>query len=307
MSPITHNIDHPVLIGFSSTKSPFEELWPGTHKSLLPLLGKPIVVHLIERLRNQGYRHFRVARHLQQTFIQNRLGDGHEWGVRISYSDLEMGALLSQSLAEFCSVLVVRADEVLFPIPHLACPQVCKYEHAIEDAKPGYYCLDLAGGVSNYAPFPDSATSPICSAADYLLISFEHCLELSDELTIPGAKIHRDAQADWGAHFASDVLVGANCYVGKHCEVSQGAVLESNCVLGNGVFIDQSARLKNCVVLPNTYIGENVKLRDCIVSAKGALHVGGEFIRVKDATVLTHSRHATHRSLGVPISYQTFV
>lgn len=56
-------------------------------KPLLPLAGKPIIVHLIERLRAAGFRELVVNHaHLGSRLVA-ALGDGARYGVRIVYSD----------------------------------------------------------------------------------------------------------------------------------------------------------------------------------------------------------------------------
>lgn len=58
-----------------------------TPKPLLPLAGKPIIVHLIERLSAAGFRELVVNHaHLGSRLVA-ALGDGTRYGVRIVYSD----------------------------------------------------------------------------------------------------------------------------------------------------------------------------------------------------------------------------
>jgi len=243
----------PVVIDFSNQTSPFEQLWPSTHRALLPVIGKPMIVHTLERLRNQGYRHFRVARHLQQPFVKNRLGSGEEWGVTLRYSDLTGPELLGETLASFGATIQIMGDELLHSdvsfVPQddqelVPAQRTPKITALFEFSEHSLVCRSLVvdtGGC--YA---------VRSVRDYHAMCFQLCTSFASVDTAPGTRLHRSAQADWKTSIAPDVLVGSSCFVGKHCKLGAGVVLDGNCVLGNGVYIDKKSWLRNCVVLPNT-------------------------------------------------------
>ena len=57
-----------------------------TPKPLLPLAGKPLIVHHLERLADAGVRYVVInTAHLGEQFPE-ALGDGARWGLRIRYS-----------------------------------------------------------------------------------------------------------------------------------------------------------------------------------------------------------------------------
>ncbi|MEJ2396347.1 MAG: sugar phosphate nucleotidyltransferase, partial [Candidatus Thiodiazotropha sp.] len=55
-------------------------------KPLLPVAGKPLIVHHIERLAQAGIRQLVINHAHLGEMIEARLGDGSEWGVEIRYS-----------------------------------------------------------------------------------------------------------------------------------------------------------------------------------------------------------------------------
>jgi MurNAc alpha-1-phosphate uridylyltransferase len=55
-------------------------------KPLLPVAGKPLIVHHIERLAKAGYREIVINHAYLGEMIEARLGDGEPWGVAINYS-----------------------------------------------------------------------------------------------------------------------------------------------------------------------------------------------------------------------------
>ncbi len=54
-------------------------------KPLLPVAGKPMLEHIIERAKLEGFRHFVIAIHYLGHMIENYFGNGERFGVRIDY------------------------------------------------------------------------------------------------------------------------------------------------------------------------------------------------------------------------------
>jgi dTDP-glucose pyrophosphorylase len=54
-------------------------------KPLLPIAGKPILEHIINRAKVQGFSHFVIAIHHLGNMIEEYFGDGDAFGIRIDY------------------------------------------------------------------------------------------------------------------------------------------------------------------------------------------------------------------------------
>ncbi len=54
-------------------------------KPLLPVAGKPMLEHIIERARTEGFRRFVLAIHYLGEMIEDYFGDGGRWQVEIEY------------------------------------------------------------------------------------------------------------------------------------------------------------------------------------------------------------------------------
>jgi MurNAc alpha-1-phosphate uridylyltransferase len=71
-------------------------------KPLLPIAGKPLIVHHIERLAEAGFRELVINHAHLGELIESGLGDGSAWGVEIRYSPeavaLETGGGIFQAL-----------------------------------------------------------------------------------------------------------------------------------------------------------------------------------------------------------------
>jgi len=54
-------------------------------KPLLPVAGKPMLEHIIERAKAEGFGHFVLAIHYLGHMIEEHFGNGHRWRVKIEY------------------------------------------------------------------------------------------------------------------------------------------------------------------------------------------------------------------------------
>jgi dTDP-glucose pyrophosphorylase len=77
--------DNPMVImagGQGTRLRPHTESCP---KPLLPVGGKPMLEHIIERARGEGFRRFVLSIHYLGYMIEEYFGDGSRWDVQIEY------------------------------------------------------------------------------------------------------------------------------------------------------------------------------------------------------------------------------
>lgn len=72
-----------IMAGGKGTRlRPHTENYP---KPLLPVAGKPMLEHIIERAKLEGFKHFLLAIHYLGHMIEDYFGNGERLGVRIDY------------------------------------------------------------------------------------------------------------------------------------------------------------------------------------------------------------------------------
>jgi dTDP-glucose pyrophosphorylase len=72
-----------IMAGGKGTRlRPFTENCP---KPLLPVAGKPMLEHIVERAKAEGFQHFVLAVNYLGHMIEEYFGDGSRWQVRIEY------------------------------------------------------------------------------------------------------------------------------------------------------------------------------------------------------------------------------
>jgi len=79
--------ENPVIImagGFGKRLMPITKNCP---KPLLPVMGKPLLEHIITRLKNEGFKNIYLSVHYLANMIKDYFGNGQNFGVNISYID----------------------------------------------------------------------------------------------------------------------------------------------------------------------------------------------------------------------------
>ena len=89
-------------------------LTESTPKPLLPVGGKPVMEIIVGQLRDVGVRHIHIATHYQAEKIMRHFGNGHSFGVDISYVEEEVplgtGGALGLLKEPREPVLVINGD-----------------------------------------------------------------------------------------------------------------------------------------------------------------------------------------------------
>lgn len=80
--PIRPNLMVIMAGGIGTRLRPHTENCP---KPLLPVAGKPMLEHIIDRARMEGFTHFMLAIHYLGNMIEEYFGNGERWQVEIEY------------------------------------------------------------------------------------------------------------------------------------------------------------------------------------------------------------------------------
>lgn len=80
--PVRANLMVIMAGGMGTRLRPYTETCP---KPLLPVAGKPMLEHIIEHAKLEGFSHFVLAVHYLGHMIEDHFGKGDRWQVRIEY------------------------------------------------------------------------------------------------------------------------------------------------------------------------------------------------------------------------------
>jgi dTDP-glucose pyrophosphorylase/CBS domain-containing protein len=97
--------------GFGARLMPLTENCP---KPMLPVCGKPILEHLVDKLRSAGIQQVSIATHYQAERIASHFRDGTDFGVHIQYVDEDQPLGTAGALARAANgdmpLLVINGD-----------------------------------------------------------------------------------------------------------------------------------------------------------------------------------------------------
>lgn len=302
MSRCTINRDL-AIIGFSSLASPLEPAWPSTHRALLPIAGKPVIIYLIEQLAAAGIKHLRIAGSIQQYAVKYRLGNGEEWGVTIRYSDLHGSDLLLQTLLERGQCLYFQGDEFL---------NVVRAIHNVEASYPApallsdpesaaFWILDKDGPRrTEFRKQDNKRLAALRTTADFHEANQFLTSQKVEEFELPGREISASVQVGWDTAIHPTAQIEPGVSIGNQCFIGKGAYLGPGCVVGDGCVISPHARLANVSVLPNCFVGSPVKLRDAVITPKAIFDLAGNYWLIEDTSLLTRVRSNDESKTGLP-------
>jgi dTDP-glucose pyrophosphorylase len=112
--------DHTMVIMAGGKGTRLRPYTTNCPKPMLPVAGKPMVQHIIERAKSQGFRHFVLSLNYLGQMIRDHFGDGTAYGVTIVYveEDEPLGTAGALSLIQPRpeSAFVVTNGDVLTDI-----------------------------------------------------------------------------------------------------------------------------------------------------------------------------------------------
>jgi mannose-1-phosphate guanylyltransferase len=310
--------------GLSTRLYPLTKLVP---KPLVPVAGRPNAAHLLHYLRAYGFDEIAINVHYLAEAIEEALGDGSRFGVRLHYSyepELLGSAGGVKNIADFFgeeSFLVIGCDEVtdlrldrmiafhrerdaIATIGLVECDEVDQYGVVVVDErgkitgfqeKPpkGTECSKLVNtGVYLFSPaifahipageFYDFGKQvfPALQAAGERFYGFDARGAYWADIGTPDeyrrasydvvrgvVRIPKTAAngIDESALLEPSVRIDGPVRVGAGVTVARGVSIVGPTVLGDGVRVEEGARLERAICWNEATIGARAQLRDTIV------------------------------------------
>ncbi len=263
-----------------------------TSPALLPVVGKALLVHTIERLADAGVTSMIIATSRRADLITQALGDGTAWGVSINtmtWGNPKLSDELSPTRPSPGARLIVRGD-TLWSMP------LDEFQAFSQSGQKGVVRACIGGRYAGVALYP--AEHPIriveetallgtplgrCSdpqtyfesapgnvnfirtLADYHQANIDAAAGCFPGLIIPALEVQSSVYAGRGSRWSNASIEGRNVFIGAYCQVDRSARIAADVVLSDNIIIDRHVNLTRTVVLPDTYIGEWLDASDCLV------------------------------------------
>lgn len=285
------------------------ELQPLTDRScvaLLPVVGKAVLEHVLERLAAAGLRQALVAISPQAEEVRAAFGDGSRWGMRLDYiltrGEADPDEVLDLSQPRLAGAVLALRGDMLYGLSLTQFLQAARetagpvvYGKTLE--QPISLCLHQGGGRGglewlrwNGAPEAAAPVWPVVelpgtvngldSLRAYHRANLDAAAGRIPELIVPGRQVALGLTVGLRSQLSPRSLREGIAWVGRGCRIDPSAEFHGEVVVGNRAIVDRLAILRDSVVLPDTYIGELVEVRNAIVQ-------GNRLIRVDIDAVLS--------------------
>lgn len=286
--------------------------------TMLPLVDRPFLQHVLEALVDTGVHQFDFVLHHHPDLIESHFGDGKRWGSEIRYHlarDVSAPYLPLQAMPhDDGPVVIVHGDRLPLFLPgSLAAPAM----------------LECDGQWTGWATVPGAAVRRLVSAAgeaeareilgaaaparvrcemqlsvrDYeaYLQAHEAVLDQRFPLALLTGRqageriwISRNVSIHASAKLTAPVFIGENCRIAEDTQIGPRAVIGANSV------VDRKSAIRETVILPGSYVGEALEIERSVVDqgklvnvAIGAeLGLGDDFLLGSMSPPATRSRLA---------------
>lgn len=254
------------------------ELAPLTERTapaLLPVLGKPLVVHAVESLVGAGVTDIVISVSPHARLVEHELGDGTRFGANFEFlltrgdGDFRRLAPRAPQLGEHYLVIDAMVLRSAF-LPRFLEACARHPERSLRATCDGTPCGVWRMAASDTEHFldvevADAVARPIAGLRAFHTANMEALAGRFDGLLMRGTERAPGLRACGHARVRPQELHEGAAFVGRGSAVKPGAELHGPVVLGDHVVVDERAVLRDTVVLQDTYVGPLVELEHAIV------------------------------------------
>lgn len=302
---------HAVIIahGFNENMPFLNEKLP---TSMLPIINKPFIQHLVEHLIIQGVDHFEIINSHLPEKTETFLEDGTRWGCTITH---HLAANISKAyrmlktlnLSDVGLTLIGHGDTLPWfnpetddklsdmKEPTVFVPKVEPPESSLTGAAEGtgwflvnYDTIknlsEIHSRLDLFEHIKGNSTDPVKVKQVETFLSVQHYRDLIDSnnhvldksvtgLLIPAKEVNENVWLSRNVVLNPTVRIVPPVYVGEDCLVGKGVQVGPYAVIGNGCIIEENCRIQNSVIIQGSYLGVGLELNNSIVDKNRLINV----------------------------------
>ncbi|MDR0931668.1 MAG: hypothetical protein LBM70_01430 [Victivallales bacterium] len=243
-----------------------EEFFPDRSICSLPVAGKTFAEHQIDSVSVLGVDEILLLDYNYSVFLQELLGSGERWSLKLKYLGSGIRRIPSRLLAEYSAF--AGSDEVLVVLGPIL-PEFTSMEALLAEAIPVNQTEKPKDGV--YLRRKDGELCH-CRVPQRRMRSLREYFELNFQLLrTPRSYVLPGYRAENGVHAGMNVTIMQGCEISPPVVLGDNICLERECrledgvIVGNDVIIDRGNILRRCVVFDHTYIGKRMEFVNKIV------------------------------------------
>jgi len=219
--------------------------------ALLPVLDKPWIVHVVERLATRGAREIRIVDGVDHSEIARVLGDGQRWGVRIAFGP-------------------APAEDAATKIPPALEARVLPQAPGCAAARP-----PALEDWSSYAAL--SHPSLLRRIPDLMIDGRE---------VEPGVILSRNVEIHPSARIVPPVFLGRNVRIERRAEIGPHAVIQHTSLVSRETAVRDAVILPESFIGEGLVLSDMIAAPGGLFSL-----AAGAAIEITDAFLIGHMRH----------------
>jgi NDP-sugar pyrophosphorylase family protein len=247
----------------------------GVPACFLPLMGKAFIQHVMEYIERLGIHELEIYLSEYADELEQFLGDGERWGVKIAYHLLKKK---SDVLARIEQAGSTTDDEYLLICNNRNLPFI-----KIEDLREAVRFQDQKGNDTQWRyctkrqlqeqlPVIVVESLNVLTAAGYL-DSLQMMLSRKGEgLIVYGKEVREGIWAGPGTKLPPTSTLVAPVYLGSQVRIGDQSIIGPNAEIGSGCIIDSNSCVIDSSVLMGSFIGKNLDVRRCMVNQNRILN-----------------------------------
>ncbi len=208
---------------------------------------------------------FHQEKKAMATMVLTRVNNPLEYGVVITADDGKIIRFLEKpSWGEVFSDTINTGIYILEP-------EIFKYIPAKTefDFSKNLFPLMLKEGLPLYGYIAEGYWKDIGNLEEYML-AHQNVLNGEVKLNIPGERLNiigRDVWIGKNSNISAKVKFKGGVIIGQNCVIEDGVELE-NCVLGDGCVICKNTRIKKATLWDGVHVGENSRIDESVISSE---------------------------------------
>jgi NDP-sugar pyrophosphorylase family protein len=271
--------------------------------ALLPVAGKPIVLHLLEQLHRSGIKSVSVVSRTAHDVIDKAIDTRPLLGMSVTFLPaIEQNGQVNHD------ILVIGTHQLVDtsweyangPDANNSGTGITRLTSSTDEtlglvfhARTNQRIPDTWGNFSNYENSICAGTINILkieSLTGYRTANFEVLDGNCKHLFAAGRQVLPNLRVAPKARVPANVAHGKHAYIGGQSRIKDTVKLYGNVVIGDDVYVDKHARITNSIILDDTYIGAMTSIENAIVKGNMLIKIdSGVCLTISDPVLLSEA------------------
>ncbi len=278
--------------------------------ALLPVANRPLLDYWLELCTELGIEHAQLVLADRAKMIEDFVGDGKRWNLKIEYAFARSGESPAEYLRSISGLweggllylgrpFFMRRRQA-FRLNDFNDLEACRYGD-IDDphflyGKNQHEITHMLGGTNgSHRGLEQVHVQPwiINDIHSYFDLNMKMVQSEFTRYTTAGfstgdrSSVGCNVHTPPSSHLQAPVLIGDDCRFGPMTTIGPNAVVDRH------VIVDSNSELVNCLVLADTYIGRNLEIRHKIIAGNRVISPDdGTMVEIDDSWLVARNRPA---------------